>query len=152
MYRQPLKNPLPSLPYPPLHSRLRVEDGTALAIECNPRFSSNNTSFYDNEKYGDVLLNGLFTPEAFSSEKTPVQPLESAREVNWLFCDAYYALTKSGYSIRERISNLYTAFFENKDAYFDVNDPGRPRLPRHPPAKPAAAAADCAIACVRKLA
>lgn len=100
-----------------------VEDGTALAIECNPRFSSNNNSFYSNERYGEALLKGLSEPAAFSSEKTQVQPLAEAQEVNWLFCDAYYALSKPGYSMRERLGQLYTACFVNKDAYFDVNDP-----------------------------
>merc|ERR1712032_570089 len=54
---------------------------------------------------------------------TQVQPLAEAQEVNWLFCDAYYALSKPGYSMRERLGQLYTACFVNKDAYFDVNDP-----------------------------
>ena len=100
-----------------------VEDGVALAIECNPRFSSNNTSFYNSDKYGEVLLNGLFNPDDYGAEETQVQPMHTAREVNWLFCDAYYALASRGYTVRERVAKLYKACFVNKDAYFDVDDP-----------------------------
>lgn len=91
-------------------------EGTPYAIECNPRFSSNITSFYDNPAFGAVLVD----PDAFSST---VQPLPSAVETYWLFSEVWAAMTKPGLPLSQRAAGVIDSLLHKKDAYFDPTDP-----------------------------
>merc|ERR1711871_857327 len=69
-----------------------ANNGPALAIECNPRFSSNITNFYDSPTIGRAYLE----PEECVREGIVETPLPSHEETCWIACELYYALTKPG--------------------------------------------------------
>lgn len=93
------------------------DDGTPYAIECNPRFSSNIASFYNNPAFGAVLC----APDAFSSA---VEPLPSAVETYWLFSEIWAAVAGKGEaSYPARALTLLHTLLHKKDAYFDASDP-----------------------------
>ena len=97
-----------------------LEEGTGapLAIECNPRFSSNITSFHNSPTFGRAFLE----PQELIRRGHVETPLPSAGETNWIAVDAYYALRKPGLSLGARASELYAALFEKKDAYFEPSN------------------------------
>jgi len=94
-------------------------DGTPYAIECNPRFSSNITCFYNSSALGEVCVD----PHApFTGTK---EPLASCVETYWLFSEVWAALTKPGL-LRDapaRARALLHTVRHKKDAYFDAHDP-----------------------------
>jgi hypothetical protein len=94
-------------------------DGTPYAIECNPRASSNITSFYNHPGLGAVLVH----PDAHHT--STVEPLPSAVETYWLFSEVWGALTKPGLlkGLPTRAKGLLDALLHKKDAYFDAHDP-----------------------------
>ena len=93
-------------------------DGRALAIECNPRFSSNITNFYDSPTVGRAFVD----PEACAAAGRTETPMPTAKETNWLAVDIVYALTKPGYTLAQRAAQIYECVFEKKDAYFEPDD------------------------------
>ena len=97
-----------------------IEEGTGkpLAIECNPRFSSNITNFHNSPTFGKAMTN----PEELARAGHCEVPLPTAGETNWVAVDAYYALRKPGLSLAQRAYELYSAFFEKKDAYFEPDN------------------------------
>lgn len=97
-----------------------IEDATCtpLAIECNPRFSSNITSFYDSPTVGQAYLN----PQELAKAGTTETPLPTHEETCWLGCELFYALTTPGQTVLQRVRAVYEAFFVKKDAYWDPDD------------------------------
>merc|ERR1719247_1368139 len=94
-------------------------EGTPYAIECNPRASSNITSFYNHKGLGAALVD----PEAFSST---VEPLPGVVESYWLFAEVWAAVAKPGLSLRtfsQRAAGLLDSLLHKKDAYYDPADP-----------------------------
>ena len=94
-------------------------EGNALAIECNPRWSSNIANFYDEPT---AVGKALLEPEACAAAGEVATPLPTAVETNWIGADVYYALTKPGKTLSQRASALYAAFALKKDAYYDPAD------------------------------
>jgi predicted ATP-grasp superfamily ATP-dependent carboligase len=93
-------------------------DGTPMAIECNPRFSSNIANFYDSPTAARAYLE----PDACARDGVVERPTPNHAETCWIACELYYALTKPGYSVAERARNVYDALFVKKDAYYDPDD------------------------------
>lgn len=94
-------------------------DGTPYPIECNPRASSNITSFYQGTELGAALVN----PDACTGTALPPP---SAVETYWLFSEAWAALTKPGrtpLALVARVAKLLHKVCRDKDAYFDADDP-----------------------------
>lgn len=102
------------------------EDGVARAIECNPRLSSNVTSYHRNmADFGRALL---AEPSAMAANADApadaVQPVPAAEEVNWTLADLYYeVLAPRGLSVLERARAALHIFASKKDAYWDAADP-----------------------------
>ena len=92
--------------------------GTAKAIECNPRFSSNITNFWNAPGVGRAYLH----PEECVKNGDVVTPLPTAGETNWAFVDIWYALSKPGLPLATRAREVYAALFAKKDAYWDPED------------------------------
>merc|ERR1740138_1911289 len=80
--------------------------------------SSNITTFHNSATVGRAFLE----PTQCAAEGHVETPLPSAGETNWFAVDAYYALTKPGYTLTERLALLSEALFEKKDAYYDPRD------------------------------
>jgi len=97
-----------------------VEEGTGrpLAIECNPRFSSNITTFHNSPTVGRAFLE----PHALAARGETETPLPTAGETCWVAVELYYALSKRGLSMGERVRQIYDALFLKKDAYFDASN------------------------------
>ena len=74
------------------------EAGTPLAIECNPRMSSNITNFHNSP----TAWRAFIEPEELVKSGKTELPLPSAVETCWTACDVYYALVKPGYGLKER--------------------------------------------------
>lgn len=94
------------------------KEGTPRSIECNPRFSSNITNFYNRPDVGRAYLQ----PEECIKQSEIITPLPSAEETCWTATELYYALTKPGMSLLQRAHSVYEAFFVKKDAYWDFDD------------------------------
>ena len=97
-----------------------IEDktGLPLAIECNPRFSSNITNFYNSP----TAWRAFTQPDELARKGEVETPMPSAVESNWIFVDLYYALRKPGLTLAERVRQAYDALFHKKDAYFEPSD------------------------------
>ena len=92
--------------------------GTPLAIECNPRFSSNIASFYDHPNIGRALLE----PEECAASGVVETPLPSHKETCWLGWELYHAVTMPNASLAHRAYSVYDAIANKKDAYWDPDD------------------------------
>ena len=97
-----------------------IEDstGTPLAIECNPRFSSNITNFYNSPTVGKAYLE----PDALVKAGKVELPMPTHEETCWIACELFYTLTDSKKTLLERAYAVYEAFFVKKDAYWDPDD------------------------------
>lgn len=93
------------------------EAGTPLAIECNPRFSSNITSFYNHPNIGKALLE----PEKCVADGIVETPLPTHEETCWMGCELFYALTKPT-SLMQKAIEVRDAILYKKDAYYDPDD------------------------------
>ena len=92
--------------------------GTPKAIECNPRMSSNITSFYNSPSACQAFLN----PESVVRTGRTELPLDSHCETCWTAVDVYYALRKPGLTISQRVSSILDSVFNKQDAYWDPED------------------------------
>jgi len=90
-------------------------EGEPYAIECNPRFSSNILNFYNSPTAGRAFLE----PELCAKAGVTEIPLPTAAESCWTATDLYYALTKPGYTLYQRASQIFDCLAHKKDAYFD---------------------------------
>uniref|UniRef100_A0A0G4HZ53 ATP-grasp domain-containing protein n=1 Tax=Chromera velia CCMP2878 TaxID=1169474 RepID=A0A0G4HZ53_9ALVE len=101
-------------------------DGTQLAIECNPRFSSNMTAFYNNPRLGAAMAD----PDLALRSGVTETPLPSSKESNWTLVDLYF------HSYTQMMKNPLAAFTaaaglllvseetkEKQDAYWAPEDP-----------------------------
>merc|ERR1711871_829680 len=95
-----------------------TDEGTPLAIECNPRFSSNITNFYSSPTIGRAYVE----PQACAQKGVTEVARPDHQETCWLGCELWYALTKPGLSPAQRLREVYDAFFIKKDAYWDADD------------------------------
>ena len=98
------------------------QTGKALAIECNPRFSSNIASFHNSPSVGRAYLE----PQSYSKAGTVETPLSSAGETCWIGFEIYDALLGKGgahKTLRERAFAIAESLFVKKDAYYDAADP-----------------------------
>merc|ERR1711968_72005 len=85
-------------------------EGTPMAIECNPRFSSNITNFYDSKTVARAYLD----PEGCIRDGVVERPTPDHAETCWIACELYYALTKPGRSLFERAKDVYDAFLSRR--------------------------------------
>jgi len=92
--------------------------GTPLAIECNPRFSSNIANFYDSPSAARAFLE----PEACAKDGIIETPLPSAREACWIGFELYDALLGKGRTPFGRVSAALESLFVKKDAYYEPDD------------------------------
>merc|ERR1711871_719795 len=93
-------------------------NGTPMAIECNPRFSSNIANFYDSPTAARAYLD----PEGCVRDGIVERPTADHAETCWIASELFYELTKPGYSLMDRARAVYDAFFVKKDAYYDPDD------------------------------
>jgi hypothetical protein len=87
-------------------------DGTALAIECNPRTHSAITTFHDQPDLAAAYLGDL------PAEAAPVRPRPGSRPTYWIYQESWRLLTRPR-SARERLRIVRGG----KDAIFDWTDP-----------------------------
>jgi predicted ATP-grasp superfamily ATP-dependent carboligase len=87
-------------------------DGTALAIECNPRTHSAITTFHDQPDLPAAYLGDL------PAEAAPVRPRPGSRPTYWIYQESWRLLTRPR-SARERLRIVRGG----KDAIFDWTDP-----------------------------
>ena len=94
-------------------------DGTPYAIECNPRASSNITTFYNSDALGAALA------DPAAPFRGTAEPLPDAVETYWLFSEVWAAATKPGLLTQwpSRTAELVRTLRHKKDAYFDAFDP-----------------------------
>lgn len=93
------------------------DKGVPYPLECNPRLSSNVTTFYNNPHLGHVIANAETPP----GEGTVV-PLPTAATSIWMLVEIFYAFAKPGYSLAQRVKRIYDALFVQKDSYFNWDD------------------------------
>ena len=91
---------------------IEADDGTAVAIECNPRTHSAITTFHDQPDLAAAYLGDLPAGAA------PVRPRPGSRPTYWIYQEAWRVLTRPT-SARERLRIVLAG----KDAIFDWTDP-----------------------------
>lgn len=92
---------------------IEASDGTAYAIECNPRTHSAITMFYNHPGVADAYL----SKEALAE---PMQPLADSKPTYWL----YHELWRLN-EIRslKQLQTWFKNILRGKDAIFEINDP-----------------------------
>ena len=93
--------------------------GTPLAIECNPRFSSNITNFHNSPTAWRAFLE----PEELARRGEVETPRADAGESCWTAVDLYYALSTPTLPLSARVRRVYDTLVRKKDAYFDAANP-----------------------------
>jgi len=94
-------------------------DSQPLAIECNPRFSSNIANFYNSP----TLARALLEPAQCAREGMVETPLPSAKEACWIGFELYAALCLGkGRGVFSRVAAALESLFVKKDAYFEPGD------------------------------
>jgi predicted ATP-grasp superfamily ATP-dependent carboligase len=92
---------------------IQAEDGTAYAIECNPRTHSAITLFYNHPGVAEAYLD----PEAPSE---PIQPLLSSKPTYWLYHELWRLNEMRSFRDLWRWANDIR---RGKEAVFEVDDP-----------------------------
>lgn len=95
------------------------EHGTPMAIECNPRFSSNIVAFDVADGFGAALLD----PSGHAKKHGTVTPSASRGETCWLFVELWYTLVSKQLGLGAKLRKAYDAVFTLKDAYYEPSDP-----------------------------
>jgi len=92
---------------------IEASDGTAYAIECNPRTHSAITMFYKHPGVADAYLSKEPLAE-------PMQPLPDSKPTYWL----YHELWRLN-EIRslKQLQTWFKNILRGKDAIFEINDP-----------------------------
>lgn len=92
---------------------IEADDGTAYAIECNPRTHSAITMFYNHPDVAEAYLGQTPLPQ-------PIQPLLTSKPTYWLYHELWRLVTtRSLTQLQTRLAILR----QGKDAIFQVNDP-----------------------------
>jgi predicted ATP-grasp superfamily ATP-dependent carboligase len=92
---------------------IEAEDGTAYAIECNPRTHSAITLFYNHPGVAEAYLN----PQAPAE---PIQPLPNSKPTYWLYHELWRLNeVRSLQQLQQWAHNIR----RGQEAVFEVNDP-----------------------------
>jgi predicted ATP-grasp superfamily ATP-dependent carboligase len=92
---------------------IQAEDGTAYAIECNPRTHSAITLFYNHPAVAEAYLNPEAPPE-------PIQPLPDSKPTYWLYHELWRLNeVRSLQQLQKWFGNIR----RGQEAVFEVNDP-----------------------------
>ena len=91
------------------------EHGTPMAIECNPRFSSNIVAFDSTDGFGRALLD----PKTSAKTYGTLSPSPSQPETCWLFVELWYTLISKQLGVAQKLRKAYDAVFTLKDAYYE---------------------------------
>ena len=88
------------------------DDGSVVAIECNPRTHSAITVFQDLPRLADAYLDEL------PGEQLPLVPAATSRPTYWLYHELWRMISDPR-RVRERLGVIR----EGRDAVFDSTDP-----------------------------
>ncbi|MBD0335309.1 MAG: ATP-grasp enzyme [Cyanobacteria bacterium Co-bin13] len=92
---------------------IQAPDGTAYAIECNPRTHSAITLFYNHPQVAASYLNPDFSG-------APLEPLLNSRPTYWLYHELWRLNEVRSLS---QLQTWWHNIWRGKEAVFEVNDP-----------------------------
>ncbi|MBD0270152.1 MAG: ATP-grasp enzyme, partial [Cyanobacteria bacterium Co-bin8] len=92
---------------------IQAPDGTAYAIECNPRTHSAITLFYNHPQVAEAYLDPAFSGD-------PLEPLVNSRPTYWLYHELWRLNEVRSLS---QLQTWWRNIWRGKEAIFEVNDP-----------------------------